>query len=159
MPKGWPAALIAFLIVQTAILVVLTFDVPMILTSWASSAALIGGLRSSPAARPLAVAGGHIISGLVGLGALALARQGVPFDPRWLIAPGVGLAVLLMLASRLLHPPAAANPAITLVVPTVATNFAIALFIGAMLLALLTFLLDRVDGAGQEQESTPHDIV
>jgi CBS-domain-containing membrane protein len=159
MLRGWAAALIAFAIVQAATLMVFALDVPMILTSWASSAALIGGLRASPAARPIAVAGGHIISGLVGLGALALSKQGVPFDPRWLIAPGVGLAVLLMSVTRLLHPPAAANPAITLVVPTIATNFAIALFAGAALLALLTFLLDRVDGAGKGQESKPDDTV
>lgn len=152
MFKGWLAAAIAFGIVQAAILMVIALDVPMILTSWASSAALIGSLRSSPAARPLAVAGGHIVSGLVGLALLALAKQGLPFDPRWLIAPGVGLAVLLMSITRLLHPPAAANPAITLVVPTLAMNFAFALFAGAALLALLTFLLDRADGADKDQE-------
>lgn len=159
MLRGWPAALIAFGVVQAAILMVFALDVPMVLTSWASSAALIGGLRASPAARPLAVSGGHIISGLVGLGMLVLSKQGLPFDARWLIAPGVGLAVLLMSVTRLLHPPAAANPAITLVVPTVAANFAIALFAGAALLALLTFLLDRVDGAARGQESKADDAV
>jgi CBS-domain-containing membrane protein len=145
MRLNWRSALIAFAIVQAAIIMVFTLDVPMILTSWASSAALIGGLRESPAARPLAVSGGHIISGLVGIGALLLAKQGLPFDARWLIAPGVGLAVLLMTATRLLHPPAAANPAITLVVPTEPISFAIALCAGAVLLALLTFVLDRAE--------------
>jgi CBS-domain-containing membrane protein len=152
-------AAIALAVVQAAILLVLWLDVPMILTSWASSAALIGGLRASPAARPLAVSGGHIISGLVGLGALMIAKQGLPFDPRWLIAPAVGVAVLLMTATRLLHPPAAANPAITLVIPTDPASFAIALFAGAALLALLTFLLDRVDDAGKAQESMNHGAV
>jgi CBS-domain-containing membrane protein len=137
------AALLAFAIVQIAILMVITLDVPMILTSWASSAALIAAMRASPAARPLAVSGGHVISGLVGLAALFLARQGLPFDPRWLIAPGVGLAVLLMALGRVMHPPAAANPAITLVVPTDPVSFAAALFAGAALLALLTALLDK----------------
>jgi CBS-domain-containing membrane protein len=141
-------ALIAFLIVQAAIIMVFALDVPMILTSWASSAALIGGLRNAPAARPLAVSGGHIVSGLVGIGALLIARQGLSFDPRWLIAPGVGLAVALMAVTRLLHPPAAANPAITLIVPTEPISFAIALFAAAGLLGALTFVLDRVDGAG-----------
>jgi CBS-domain-containing membrane protein len=143
MRLDWKSAAIAFVIVQAAILMVFALDVPMILTSWASSAALIGGLRSSPAARPMAVSGGHIISGLVGIAALLLAKQGLPFDPRWLIAPGVGLAVLLMTVTRLLHPPAAANPAITLIVPTEPMSFAIALFAGAALLAMLTFVLDR----------------
>jgi hypothetical protein len=55
--------------------------------------------------------------------------------------------VLLMIATKLLHPPAAANPAITLVVPTDPISFAIALFAGAALLAALTYLLDRADGA------------
>jgi CBS-domain-containing membrane protein len=145
--RYWKPALIAFAIVQVAIIMVMALDVPMILTSWASSAALIGGLRASPAARPLAVSGGHIVSGLVGIAALVLAKQGLPFDPRWLIAPGVGLAVLLMIATKMLHPPAAANPAITLVVPTDPISFAIALFAGAALLAALTYLLDRADGA------------
>jgi CBS-domain-containing membrane protein len=143
MRLNWKSAAIAFVIVQAAILMVFSLNVPMILTSWASSAALIGGLRTSPAARPMAVSGGHVISGLVGIGALLLAKQGLPFDPCWLIAPGVGLAVLLMTATRLLHPPAAANPAITLVVPTEPVSFAVALFAGAALLATLTFVLDR----------------
>jgi CBS-domain-containing membrane protein len=151
--RYWKPALIAFAIVQAAIVMVIALDVPMILTSWASSAALIGGLRTSPAARPLAVSGGHIVSGLVGIGALLLARHGPPFDPRWLIAPGVGFAVLLMIATKLLHPPAAANPAITLVVPTDPTSFAIALFAGAGLLAVLTYALDRGDDAGRIEES------
>jgi CBS-domain-containing membrane protein len=142
---NWKSAIIAFAIVQAAIIMVVTLDVPMILTSWASSAALIGTLRTSPAARPLAVSGGHIISGLVGIGALLLAKQGLPFDPRWLIAPAVGLAVLFMTVSRLLHPPAAANPAITLIVPTDLFSFAIALLAGAALLAMLTFALDCSD--------------
>jgi CBS-domain-containing membrane protein len=142
------AALIAFLIVQGAILMVFALDVPMILTSWASSDALIGGLRASPAARPLAVSGGHIVSGLVGIAMLLIAKTGLPLDQRWLIAPGVGLAVALMAATRLLHPPAAANPAITLVVPTDPISFAIALLAGAGLLALLTYVLDRFDAAG-----------
>ncbi|MGL5837483.1 MAG: HPP family protein [Sphingorhabdus sp.] len=145
MKGKYTAALIAFAIVQAAILMVFTLDVPMILTSWASSAALIGGLRASPAARPLAVAGGHIVSGLVGIGVLMLARSGLPFDAHWLIAPGVGIAVALMAATRLLHPPAAANPAITLIVPTDPLSFTIALFAGAALLAALTFLLDFFD--------------
>ncbi len=140
-------ALIAFAIVQAAVLMVFALDVPMILTSWASSAALIGGLRASPAARPMAVSGGHIISGLVGLAALLIAKQGLPFDPIWLIAPGVGLAVAMMAATRLLHPPAAANPAIALVMPTEPMSFAVAIFAGAALLAALTVLLDRADGS------------
>jgi CBS-domain-containing membrane protein len=98
----------------------------------------------------VAVSGGHIISGLVGLAALWVSRQGLPFDPHWLIAPGVGLAVAIMAVTRLLHPPAAANPAITLVVPTDPISFAIALFAGAGLLALLTFLLDWMDQYNQQ---------
>ncbi len=148
MNRKLAPALIAFAIVQIAIVMVFALDVPMILTSWASSAALIGGLRASPAARPRAVAGGHIISGLVGIVMLLIARAGIPFDPRWLIAPGVGLAVALMIATRLLHPPAAANPAITLVLPVEPVSFAIALFAGAALLAALTFTLDLFDEAG-----------
>lgn len=159
MSPNLKMAAIALALVQAAILLVLWLDVPMILTSWASSAALIGGLRASSAARPLAVSGGHIIAGLVGLGALLIAKQGVPFDPRWMIAPAVGLAVLFMAATRLLHPPAAANPAITLVIPTEPVSFALALFAGAALLALLTFLLDRVDDEGKAEESIDHGAV
>jgi CBS-domain-containing membrane protein len=147
MLRRWSPALIAFLIVQVAVLMVFALDVPMILTSWASSAALIGSLRSSPAARPVTVAGGHIVSGSVGIALLLIARQGLPFDARWLIALGVGMAVALMAATRLLHPPAAANPAITLVMPTDPISFAVALFAGAGLLAILTLLIDRRDGA------------
>jgi CBS-domain-containing membrane protein len=142
------AALLACLVVQAAVTMAIMLHVPMILTSWASSAALIGAMRASPAARPLAVSGGHIVSGLVGLGLLLIARHDLPFDPRWMIAPGVGFAVLLMAWARVLHPPAAANPAIALVLPTEASNFAIALCAGAALLACMTLLLDALDQKG-----------
>jgi CBS-domain-containing membrane protein len=138
-------ALIAFLVLQIAVALVIGLGVPLILASWASSAALLGGLRTSPAARPWAVGIAHVTTGAVGLGALFLTQTGLPLDAHWLIAPAVGLAVWGMVLFKALHPPAAANALIPLITAPLPLSFAITVIFGAALLAILAAAIDRFE--------------
>jgi CBS-domain-containing membrane protein len=138
----------------------------MILASWASSAALIAGLRASPAARPWAVGAGHFISGITGAMVVAYVWHDVPFqffpvygeyplpfDPLWLIAPAVGIAVLGMLLAKALHPPAAANAAIPLLMGGGNPRpFLFVMVFGAAMLAALAAGMDWNDKRQREAQ-------
>lgn len=102
-----------FLGLQTLVALAVVADSPLILTSWASSSALIAMLRGADAASPRCVFGGHIVSTLAGMAMLLL------FGPTpWAIGLGVALAVAAMWLGGMVHPPAAANAAIAMVIPT-----------------------------------------
>lgn len=148
--KKLTTAFTAFAVLQIAVLLVIQLEVPMILASWAASAALISGLRISPAARPWAVGISHLTCGTVGLGVLLIAQGGIPFSAHWLIAPAVGLAVLGMLAFGAFHPPAAGNAAIPLIAATQAGGFAITFIFGALVLAVLAASLDHYETTKEE---------
>ena len=108
---------------------------PLVRVPFVTSIVLVTLLPQSEAARPAAIIGGHLLSAIAGLIAL------------WVLGPGeaatvvgVGLATLLMAATRLVHPPGGIDaflipaeglPAIWIVNPV---------FIGAVLLAVFAAL-------------------
>jgi CBS-domain-containing membrane protein len=145
MNSSVKTGLIAFVVVQTAVVAALLLNVPLILASWASSAAVIAGLRGAPAARPWAVGMGHIICGAVGLLLLLLTQVELAFDVRWLIGAGVGLAVWAMVAAKALHPPAAGNVAIPVIAVTHPTPlaFIVTFVFGAILLAAMARVFEH----------------
>jgi CBS-domain-containing membrane protein len=149
-------ALLAGAVVASLTAAALGAGVPLILTSWASSMALIVTATDQPAAHPARVAGGHVVSGLVGLGlvlafghlsltqlaagpgAAELARACA------LVGAGVTLALGAMMLTGALHPPAAANPLIILVSGAATPSGALLLLVmGAAMLALVAFALRR----------------
>jgi CBS-domain-containing membrane protein len=109
---------------------------PLIMTSWASSSALIAMLRSAPAARVKAVFGGHVVSTMAGMAVLIVLGPSV-----WWIGPAVSLAVLAMWATDTVHPPAAANAAIIFVTPVPLLWFGGVTLAGAAGLALVAYAL------------------
>ncbi len=138
--------LIVTLLVAGAMALTAALGIPLMLTSWASSAALIAALRTSPAARPVTVGLGHLISGAVGYLALMLVPL-LGIDAYMLAPLGAGIAVMAMLAARQFHPPAAANAAIPLFTAVAANEFALACAAGAVALGAMAATLDRIDGA------------
>lgn len=109
-----------------------------LVTSWASSAALISVLFSSPAARPKPVFLGHVLSALVGVGAVLAAG-----DAAWMAAVSVGIAIAVMVLVDAFHPPAAANAAIPFVQMPSIDGYLLSVVLGAVLLALFSILLNR----------------
>jgi CBS-domain-containing membrane protein len=133
--------------------VALGLSLPLVLTSWASSMALITTMPTAPAAQPWRVAGGHLSTGAVGLALLLLAGHvdafrlaGAGIGPALQGAALLGLSVaggvLAMMLARTLHPPAAANgPLILLSVHASPGQAMAALVIGAAGLALAALLV------------------
>jgi CBS-domain-containing membrane protein len=107
---------------------------PLARIPFVTSIVLVTLLPRSEAARPAAIIGGHLLSALAGFVAL------------WLIGPGevatvagVGLATLLMAATRLVHPPGGIDaflipaeglPAIWIINPVLIGAILLAVFAG-----------------------------
>ncbi|MGK2741807.1 HPP family protein [Tepidicaulis sp. LMO-SS28] len=76
-----------------------------LMAPFGASCVLVFGLPESPLAQPRHVIGGHVIASLIGLICFELAGAG----PAGL-GLGVALALIAMLATRTVHPPAGADP-------------------------------------------------
>ena len=77
----------------------------LLIGSFGATAVLLYAAIASPLAQPRNLVGGHIISGLIGVACHQLFG-----DITWLAASmGVSLAIVAMLATKTLHPPAGAT--------------------------------------------------
>lgn len=93
---------------------------PLIMAPFGASCVLLFSVPNSPLSQPANVIGGHVVATLVGL----LLRLIFP-NEWWAVAIAVGLAIGLMAALRITHPPAGADP---LVVFSTAPGFGFLLF-------------------------------
>lgn len=78
---------------------------PLIMAPFGASCVLLFSVPNSPLSQPANVIGGHVVATLVGL----LLRLILP-NEWWAVAIAVGLAIGLMAALRITHPPAGADP-------------------------------------------------
>ncbi len=78
---------------------------PMIMAPFGASCVLLFSVPASPLSQPANVIGGHGVATIVGL----LLRMLLP-NEWWAVALAVGLAIGLMAALRITHPPAGADP-------------------------------------------------
>jgi CBS-domain-containing membrane protein len=81
-----------------------SFALAVLLGSFGSSCAMLFAYPEIAFAQPRNVVGGHFISSLVGVSAVSLCGP-----EWWAVGPAVGVAVMLMMLTRCLHPPAASN--------------------------------------------------
>ena len=82
-------------------------SLPLILGSFGASCVLVFGFPDAPFSQPRNVIAGHFISSFTGLAVLHL------IGPQWwAVAIAVGLAIMLMMLTRTVHPPAGSNPVI-----------------------------------------------
>ena len=79
-------------------------DEPILVASMGASAVILFIIPGSPLAQPWPFVGGHLISGLTGL-----VINHYQSDLTIAVALAVGLAVLMMILLRCLHPPGAAT--------------------------------------------------
>jgi CBS-domain-containing membrane protein len=84
-----------------------TLAVPLLLAPFGASCVLAFGVPGSPFAHPRNVIGGYLVSAAVGLAAVAVLGGGVAG-----LAVGVGLAIMAMMLTGTIHPPAGAVPII-----------------------------------------------
>jgi CBS-domain-containing membrane protein len=111
---------------------------PMAAIPFATSIVLVISQPNARPAQPRALIGGHLISALVGLLVLALAGPG-PVGA----AIAVGLAVLAMVLTDTLHPPAGISP-LLIVTGNLPWSFLVApVLVGALMLAAFALVWHR----------------
>ncbi|MDD9271688.1 HPP family protein [Paenibacillus sp. GCM10023248] len=106
-----------------------------------ASCVIAFALPHSPLAQPRSLIGGHVLSTLVGL--LALAAFGVH---AWSLALAVGAAITLMQLTRTLHPPAGADPLLVMLSGASWGFLLTPVLLGAALLVLVALLYHRATG-------------
>ena len=82
-----------------------TLGHPLLVAAFGSSCVLVFTLPDSPLSQPVNVLGGHIIAAAVGIGASLV----LPIAP-WSLGVAVGVALAVMAALRMTHPPAGGTP-------------------------------------------------
>ncbi|MBU6373517.1 MAG: HPP family protein [Alphaproteobacteria bacterium] len=135
------AALGAFLAVAAIAAAHAAGPLALLIPPFGASCALLFAAPGSPLAQPSAVIGGHLVSTLSAL----LLRAALP-DVWWAAALAVAVAVALMMALRVLHPPGAADP---LVVFALDPGFGFLLapvLVGAVGLVAMAALYHRATG-------------
>jgi CBS-domain-containing membrane protein len=80
---------------------------PLLLASLGGSTVFLFGLTGTPAAQPRALFGGHLGSSFIGIVSFMLFG-----DSLWVYIFAVVLALIFMLSTKTVHPPAGANPII-----------------------------------------------
>ncbi len=86
-------------------------DLSLLIGSFGASAVLVYGAIKSPLAQPRNLIGGHVFSGLTGVACYHLFGNTV-----WLAAAmAVSLAIVVMLATKTLHPPGGATALIAVI--------------------------------------------
>lgn len=84
-----------------------SLSIMLVLGSFGASCVLVFGYPDVPFSQPRNVIAGHVISSLAGLAFLAA------FGPHWwTVAFAEGAAIVLMMLTRTVHPPAGSNPVI-----------------------------------------------
>ena len=120
-------------------------DLTLLIGSFGASAVLVYGAIKSPLAQPRNLIGGHVVSGLTGVACYHLFGHIV-----WLAAAmAVSLAIVVMLATKTLHPPGGATALIAVIGGTKIHNlgFLYALIpagTGAVILLVIALLVNNL---------------
>jgi CBS-domain-containing membrane protein len=126
-------AVLSFLADQSGLL--------LIMAPFGASCVLLFAVPASPLSQPANVLGGHILAAAVALGL----REIFPIA-WWSVALAVGVAIALMVALRVTHPPAGANP---LVIFAADPGFLFLFYpvaLGAILLVVVATIFHRSSG-------------
>lgn len=84
-------------------------EAPLLIAPFGASCVLLFAVPDSPLAQPRTVIGGHGVAALVGVLFFAA------FGAAWWVAPlTAGAAIAAMVALRVVHPPAGANPLVVI---------------------------------------------
>lgn len=93
--------------ISIAALMSARLDQLLVLGSFGASCVILFAYPDVPFAQPRNVIGGHFLSSLIGL--LVVSLLGTPW---WALGIAVGLAIVAMMFTRTVHPPAGSNPVI-----------------------------------------------
>ncbi len=114
---------------------------PLLMAPFGASCVLLFSVHASPLSQPLNVVAGHFVSTAIGL---AL-RQVLP-NEWWAVALAVGLAIAMMSALRITHPPAGADPLVVFAANPGWHYLFFPVLSGAVALVLIASLYHRASG-------------
>lgn len=121
------AGLGSFILIATLAGLASSFEATLVLGSFGASCVLVFGFPEAPFSQPRNILAGHTLSSLVGLLCLTY------FGPAWWsMALAVSIAVMLMMATQTVHPPAGSNPVIVFLVQPAWDFLAFPSFFGAL---------------------------
>jgi CBS-domain-containing membrane protein len=108
---------------------------PWILGSFGATCVLLFGFPSSPFSQPRNIIGGHVLTSLTGLVCLQL------FGPGYMpMAIAAACALMLMMLTRTVHPPAGSNPVIIFAAHPGWSFLALPTMLGAVALVAIGWL-------------------
>ncbi|WP_027259442.1 HPP family protein [Leisingera aquimarina] len=135
------AGLGAFLAIAALSLLTTHANLLLLIAPFGASCVLLFSVPQSPLSQPANVVGGHLLAT-----AISLSLNAVLPETWWALALAVGLAIAVMAALRLTHPPAGADP---LMVFAADPGFSFLLFpvlAGAVALVAIAALFHRLAG-------------
>lgn len=112
---------------------------PFLLASLGGSAMFLFGLTRAPAVQPRALFGGHLMGAAVGVACFQWFG-----DALWVYALAQALALVLMVTTRTLHPPAGANPILMVYVHAGWSVLWQPVLLGVSALAAVAFVWSRL---------------
>jgi CBS-domain-containing membrane protein len=111
----------------------------LMIPTFGASVVLITALPTSPLARPRNIFFGHLISASAGI--IIGATMGVTF---YTIGIAVGLAILFMMLTDRLHPPAGGNPILVMISGTVLDYNVLPLAVGVTIILLYSIIFNKI---------------
>jgi len=114
---------------------------PLLIAPFGASCVLLFAAPNSPLSQPAHVVGGHVVATAVGL----VLHAFLP-NEWWAVALAVGLAIALMGALRVTHPPAGANPLLVFTLSPGWDFLFMPVLAGACALVAIAVLFHRSNG-------------
>jgi CBS-domain-containing membrane protein len=114
-------------------------DVPFLIAPFGASCVLLFGVPESPLSQPANVIGGHLLAT-----ALALLLHATLPDEWWAVSLAVGIAIFAMVALRLTHPPAGADPVVVFLSHPGLDFLYVTVLLGSVMLVLVAYLVHRL---------------
>ena len=111
---------------------------PFLLASLGGSAVFLFGLTHAPAAQPRALFGGHCIGALAGIACFQVFG-----DALWVYALAQTVALMAMLISKTVHPPAGANPILMVHAHASWSSLMDPVIFGVLILAAVAYVWSR----------------
>jgi CBS-domain-containing membrane protein len=138
--RSWAAlGTVSFAVMVLLLLASRWTQTGVILTSWASSVALLLTAPSARSTSPHRIVTCHVLSAFIGAALAVSASNSI-----WIIAIAVSLALLTADLLDIVHPPAIANAAIAFSVSTAMHTFLLLVLLGAVVLGTSAGIVRRL---------------
>lgn len=116
-------------------------SLPLLIAPFGASCVLLFSVPASPLSQPVNVIGGHVLATLI-----ALVFNMLLPDAWWSVALAGGVAIALMAALRMTHPPAGADVLVVFALDPAPEFLLLSVLAGSILLVAVAVLYHRASG-------------